>query len=190
MPTGKCVADQGGFADAYKYLQDLKAAGAKYYTDGNALKQDFQTGKLDAIIDGPWQTADFTTAARRQPRRRADPGRRRGDGQPVHRHRRLVHQPQLARTSTSRSKFALQMVIGRPGADPDRPTPATSPRRPASRSTTRSPRASPTRQRTASPARRASEFNNYWAPFGDAVNQVLDNGADPAATRRRPPARP
>ena len=60
--SGKCVADQAGFADAFKYFQDLKAAGAKYYTDGNALKQDFQTGKLNAVVDGPWQTADFKTA--------------------------------------------------------------------------------------------------------------------------------
>ena len=36
--------------------------GAKFYTDGNALKQDFQTGKITAVVDGPWQTADFTKA--------------------------------------------------------------------------------------------------------------------------------
>ncbi len=58
--TGKCVADQTtGWADAYKFQSDLKAAGAKFYTDGNALKQDYQTGALNAVIDGPWQTADF-----------------------------------------------------------------------------------------------------------------------------------
>ena len=58
--TGKCIADQGGWADAFQYLADLKAAGAKFYTDGNALKQDFQTGAINATVDGPWQTADFT----------------------------------------------------------------------------------------------------------------------------------
>ncbi len=60
--TGKCIADQGGFADAFAYLKSLKDAGATFNTDGNALKTDFQTGKLNAIIDGPWQTADFRTA--------------------------------------------------------------------------------------------------------------------------------
>ena len=61
--TGKCVADATtGWADSYKYMADLKAAGAKFYTDGNALKQDFQTGKLNAVFDGPWQTADFSKA--------------------------------------------------------------------------------------------------------------------------------
>ena len=60
--TGKCIADQAGWADAYQYLADLKAAGAKFYTDGNAQKQDFQTGVINATVDGPWQTADFTKA--------------------------------------------------------------------------------------------------------------------------------
>ena len=57
--TGKCVADQGGFADAMQYLVDLKAAGAQFYTDGGKLKDAFQTGQLDAVIDGPWQTGDL-----------------------------------------------------------------------------------------------------------------------------------
>ena len=61
--TGNCVADQTtGWADSYKFMSDLKAAGAKFYTDGNALKQDYQTGVLNAVIDGPWQTADFSKA--------------------------------------------------------------------------------------------------------------------------------
>ncbi len=60
--TGKCTADAGGFADAFAYLKSLKDAGATFNTDGNALKTDFQTGKINAIIDGPWQTADFRTA--------------------------------------------------------------------------------------------------------------------------------
>src|SRR3954452_6484544 len=29
--SGKCVADQGGVSDAFKYLQDLQTAGAKFY---------------------------------------------------------------------------------------------------------------------------------------------------------------
>ena len=33
-----------------------------FNTDGNALKTQFQTGKINAMIDGPWQTADFRTA--------------------------------------------------------------------------------------------------------------------------------
>jgi arabinogalactan oligomer/maltooligosaccharide transport system substrate-binding protein len=57
--TGKCVADQGGFADAMQYLVDLKAAGAQFFTDEGKMKNLFQTGELDAQINGPWNTADF-----------------------------------------------------------------------------------------------------------------------------------
>ncbi len=60
--AGKCTADAGGFADAFAYLKELKDAGATFNTDGNALKAAFQTGEINAIIDGPWQTADFRTA--------------------------------------------------------------------------------------------------------------------------------
>ena len=92
--TGKCVADQTtGWADSYKFMADLKAAGAKFYTDGNALKQDFQTGKLTAVIDGPWQTADFTKALGDNLAVAPIPAGT-GQGQPPDRHRRLVHQPQ------------------------------------------------------------------------------------------------
>jgi arabinogalactan oligomer/maltooligosaccharide transport system substrate-binding protein len=57
--SGKCVADQGGFADALKYLQDLKTAGAQFYTDGGKANNAFQTGKVDMLINGPWATGDF-----------------------------------------------------------------------------------------------------------------------------------
>jgi arabinogalactan oligomer/maltooligosaccharide transport system substrate-binding protein len=29
------------------------------------------------------------------------------------------------------------------------------------------------------PRPQSAEFNNYWGPFGDAINQVLDKGTDP-----------
>src|SRR5204862_110465 len=40
--NGNCVAD-GPVGDALKYLADLKAAGAKFYTDGSKLSGDFKT---------------------------------------------------------------------------------------------------------------------------------------------------
>ena len=32
------------------------------------------------------------------------------------------------------------------------------------------------------PRPQRAEFNNYWGPFGDALNQVIDKGADATAT--------
>ena len=59
---GTCAADDGGFAEAFAYLKALKDAGAVFNVDGDALKTQFQTGEINALIDGPWQTADFRTA--------------------------------------------------------------------------------------------------------------------------------
>ncbi|MEA2676251.1 MAG: arabinogalactan oligomer / maltooligosaccharide transport system substrate-binding protein [Chloroflexota bacterium] len=55
--TGKCIADTTGVADAYSYYAALKAAGATWYggPDGFAnMAAAFSSGAVDAIIDGPW----------------------------------------------------------------------------------------------------------------------------------------
>lgn len=55
--TGKCIADTSGVADAYSYYVALKDAGAIWYggTDGYAnMAAAFNSGEVDAIIDGPW----------------------------------------------------------------------------------------------------------------------------------------
>ena len=178
--TGKCVADATtGWADSYKFMAALKAAGAKFYTDGNALKQDFQTGKLTAVIDGPWQTADFTKAL--------------GDN--------LAVAPIPAGTGAANPltgtdgwyinpnsqsldlavEFALRMV-------------ATSSAQIMTNDAGHVPAApgvtisSPIVQGFADaaaaglPRPQRAEFNNYWGPFGDALNTVLDKGEDATAS--------
>ena len=35
-------------------------------------------------------------------------------------------------------------------------------------------------QQPACPGRRTPQFGNWWGPFGDALNKVIDTGADPA----------
>jgi arabinogalactan oligomer / maltooligosaccharide transport system substrate-binding protein len=61
--TGKCVADAtSGVSDAFAYLKALKDAGAQFYTDGAKFQDAFKTGKLDAIIEGPWFSGDAKAA--------------------------------------------------------------------------------------------------------------------------------
>ena len=60
--SGACAADDAGVADAFAFLQDLKAAGAQFYTDGAAFQDDFELGELDLIIEGPWFTGDAKAA--------------------------------------------------------------------------------------------------------------------------------
>lgn len=58
--TGKCVADQGGVADALQWMADMKATkNVTFYTDGGAFQKDFEDGKTGVVIEGPWATGDF-----------------------------------------------------------------------------------------------------------------------------------
>jgi len=60
--SGKCVADTEGVADAYKYLAELKAAGAKFVTAYDDMANGFKDGSLDLIIDGPWASGGYKEA--------------------------------------------------------------------------------------------------------------------------------
>ncbi|HYU49039.1 MAG TPA: extracellular solute-binding protein [Candidatus Limnocylindria bacterium] len=59
---GKCVADTTGVADAYKYFQDIQAAGAKWYDKYDDLASDFKAGKINLIVDGPWASGGYKEA--------------------------------------------------------------------------------------------------------------------------------
>jgi len=174
--TGKCIADQAGWADAYQYLADLKAAGAKFYTDGNAQKQDFQTGVINATVDGPWQTADFTKAL--------------GD--------KVAVAPMPAGTAPANpltgtdgwylnpnsenldlaTALALQLV----GTASAQVMTSDAGHVPAAPDVTID---SPIVQGFADaasgglPRPQNVQLNNFWTGFGDALNQVLDKGEDP-----------
>ena len=60
--TGKCTADKGGVADAWKWLADMKTAGMHFYQNDNDAKADLLSGKIAGFIDGPWQSGDLTKA--------------------------------------------------------------------------------------------------------------------------------
>lgn len=60
--SGKCTADQGGFAEAMQYLADLKAAGALFETDEGKANTMFTQGQSDMIISGPWMLGTFKEA--------------------------------------------------------------------------------------------------------------------------------
>jgi arabinogalactan oligomer/maltooligosaccharide transport system substrate-binding protein len=179
--TGKCVADQGGFAEAFQYFKDLKAAGAKFYTDGNALKQDFQTGVLNAVVDGPWQTADFTTALGDKLAVAPIPAGPDGDtANPFTGTDGWYINPNSPNAELA-VEFALRMV----GTESEQIFTDDAGHVPAAPGVTIS---NPIVQGFADaaaaglPRPQTIQFGNYWGPFGDAVNKVVDTDADPAAT--------
>ena len=144
-------------------------------------RPQFQTGKINAIIDGPWQTADFRTALADNLAVAPIPAGPSGPANPFTGTDGWYINPNLdadagqargqrrAGADGARSRAGLRRRrrprSGQPGGD---------------RSPIRSRRASPMPPRPACPARRTPQFGNWWGPFGDALNKVIDTGADPA----------
>jgi arabinogalactan oligomer / maltooligosaccharide transport system substrate-binding protein len=178
--AGKCTADAGGFADAFGYLKELKDAGATFNTDGNDLKGAFQTGEINAIIDGPWQTADFRTALGdnlavatipKGPAAAANPFTG-TDGWYINPNletdqAKLAVDVALALTSPD----AMQTFVDDAGHVPANPTVQITD--PITQGFADAAEAGLPRPQNA-------QFGNWWGPFGDALNKVIDTGADPA----------
>jgi arabinogalactan oligomer/maltooligosaccharide transport system substrate-binding protein len=57
--TGKCVADQGGFTEAFDYLKALKDAGALFEPDEAKANDMFTSGNAAFITTGPWMLGAF-----------------------------------------------------------------------------------------------------------------------------------
>ena len=178
--TGKCIADQGGWADAYKYAADLKAAGAKFYTDGNAMKQDFQTGKINAMVDGPWLTADLKTALGDKLAVAAMPaGPSGGKANPM-----TGTDGWYINPNSPNLDLAVQFALAMVGTANEQVFTDDAGHVPAAPGVTIS---DPIVQGFADQAANGlarpqnAELNNYWGNFGNALNEVLDNKGDPTA---------
>jgi len=174
--TGKCVADQGGWADGFKYLKDLKDAGATFYTDGNVLKQDFQSGKINVTIDGPWQTADFVKALGDNAAVANMPGAT-GTANPLTGVDGWYINPN-SKSLDLAVAFALQMV----GTSSEQVMTNDAGHVPAAPGVTiTSPLVQGFADQAAAgfPRPQNKQFGSFWGPFGDAMNQVLDKGVDP-----------
>lgn len=178
--TGKCVADQGGFADAFQYFKDLKANGAKYYTDGNALKQDFQTGKLNAVIDGPWQTADFKTALGDKLAVAPMPAGPGGKADPLTGTDGWYINPNSKNIDLAVA-FAVEFV-GTANEQIFSDLGGHIPAAPGVTITDPLVQGFADAAANGLPRPQTKQFANYWTPFGDAVNQVLDKNADATKT--------
>jgi arabinogalactan oligomer/maltooligosaccharide transport system substrate-binding protein len=178
--TGHCTADDGGFADAFAYIKELKDAGAMVTPDGNALKTAFQTKAINAIIDGPWQTADFRTALGDDLAVAPIPAGPSGKANPFTGTDGWYINPNLDPDQMELAvNVALQMTspdsmqvfvddAGHVPANPDVKI------------------TDPITQGFADaaaaglPRPQNAQFNNWWGPFGDALNKVVDGGEDAA----------
>jgi arabinogalactan oligomer/maltooligosaccharide transport system substrate-binding protein len=175
--SGKCVADQGGIADALQYLKDLKAAGAQFFTDGSKLDEAFQNGELDGLIEGPWKTGDFKTALGDKlgvapiPAGPAGPAKPLTgvDGWYINANTKNVDNA-LNYAFYMTSQPVEQIFVDEAGHIPaDKTIQIADPINKAFSEATAQ----------GFPRPQIKELDNYWSNFGDAINKVMDAGADP-----------
>ena len=142
----------------------------------------FKDGTFDVIVDGPWAAGGYVTA-------RHDPWRR-SPCRPARRARRCrftgvdgyVINPN-GQTDLATAVRASRMT-GVDEPEDLRQHGVSHPGNGRSPSPTPSASSSLRRSRAATRARRAPQFGAFWGPFGDALNKVLDTGADPVRPSR------
>jgi arabinogalactan oligomer/maltooligosaccharide transport system substrate-binding protein len=57
--NSKCIADQGGWAEAMDYLVALQDAGATFTGDYGQAEGPFRAGETPYFVNGPWALADY-----------------------------------------------------------------------------------------------------------------------------------
>ena len=179
---GTCAAADGGFAEAFAFLKELKDAGATFNTDGNALKTQFQTGEINAIIDGPWQTADFRAAYETLGHDLAVapiPDGPEGPANPFTGTDGWYINPNL---DEEQAALAVNVALALTSAANEQIFVDDAGHVPANPVVTIS---DPITQGFADaaaaglPRPQNPEFGNWWGPFGNALNEIIDTGADP-----------
>lgn len=178
--TGKCAADQGGFADAFAYLKSLKDAGAVFNTDGGALKTQFQTKEINAIIDGPWQTADFRTALGDSLAVAPIPAGPAGPANPFTGTDGWYINPNL---DADQAQLAVNVALALTAPASEQvfvDDAGHVPANPVVKITDPITQGFSDAAAAGLPRPQNAQFNNWWSPFGDALNKVIDTGADPA----------
>ncbi len=174
----KCAATTGG-PEMIKYLQDLKAAGATFVTDGGQGDALFREGKADMIINGPWVLADFEAAlgdklgVAPMP---AGPGGPAGpltgvDGFYVNANSQNP-EGAVALALYLTNEQSQQMFTDKAGHVPTNTTVTSSDPNVAGFAEAAS---------TGVPRPQSAELDNFWTPFGDAVTKAVEGGEDATA---------
>ena len=181
--NGVCVANQGGFAPALQFLKDLKAAaGATFDTtgDNSVSNQLFSQGAVDMTIQGPWKLGDFREALGD-----ANLGVAKMPTGPVGASTPLAgvdywHVNPNISDKQKRLAVAVALYLFGPKGSQIYSDVARSPMvtlgvEPASERVQTFADAAA----AGFPRPQSTEFGNYWGPFGTAINEVLNDEADP-----------
>jgi arabinogalactan oligomer / maltooligosaccharide transport system substrate-binding protein len=174
--SGKCAATTG-VPDAFKWLQDMKAAGMKVYQNDNDAKADLISGKIGGFIDGPWQSGDLKKALGDKLAVAPGPKGPGGDFQPMAAPDGYYINEASANADLA-VQFALQMIqpqneqvfVDEAGHIPANTT-----------LTVKDPidNGFATAIQTGFARPTAVELNNYWGNFGNALVAVIDKNSNP-----------
>jgi arabinogalactan oligomer/maltooligosaccharide transport system substrate-binding protein len=176
--TGKCTADAGGFAEAFQFLADLKAAGAVLDPTYDNIAAGFKDGTYDVIIDGPWAAGGYVTSVPTVAVAPIPAGPA-GPALPF-----TGVDGWLINPNSANQQLAVDLAIALTSADNQKIFADTAYHIPANASVTiDNPISNQFAAAVASgyPRPQSAQFGAFWGPFGDALNKVLDTGADPVA---------
>ncbi|HEX2698068.1 MAG TPA: extracellular solute-binding protein [Anaerolineales bacterium] len=175
--TGKCVADQGGIADAYTYFKALKDAGATFYNAEGDMDTAFAQGQVDMAVVGPWVLGDYEKGLGDKLGVAPLPAGPGGPSMPMMGIDGWYVNPN-SKNQQAAVDFALY-AFGKDGLT----LYANNAGDPAARSDV-----APTDPLVKAfadvaaggfPRPQSKEFGNYWGPFGDALTAVLAGKATP-----------
>ncbi len=175
--TGKCTANQAGFADALQYFSDLQKAGATFDSDEGKLETAFTQGQLDMVVTGPWVLGDFEKALGSKLGVVPLPAGPKGPSAPMMGIDGWYINPN-SKNQQAAVDFGLY-AFGKDGltayennaGDPAARTDVTP--------TDPLVKAFADIAAAGSPRLQTKEFGNYWGPFGDAMTAVLAGKATP-----------
>ena len=175
--TGKCVADQAGWADAMQYLVDLKKAGGKFETDGGKADTSFRQGQVDMIVNGPWVLADYKKDLGAKLGVAPMPAGPKGKASPLTGVDGWYINPNSKNIDAAVNLgFALSdQNAQKTYADVAGDVPV------RTDVTTTDPLVKSFAEASATgfPRPQTKEFGNYWGPFGDSITKIIEGKADP-----------
>ncbi len=173
--SGKCAATQGGVSDAFKWLQDMKAAGMHFYQNDNDAKADLISGKIAGFIDGPWQSGDLSKAL--GDKLAVAPGPKgTGDWKPMtapdgfYINAASQNVPLAKQFALAFLQPANEQIFADAGHLPANTT--LQPKDPIAQAFAQL-------MPSGFPRPTAKELNNYWGNFGNALASAIDKGTDP-----------
>jgi arabinogalactan oligomer/maltooligosaccharide transport system substrate-binding protein len=176
--SGTCTATTTGVGDAFAYYAALKAAGATWYPNYADMAAAFNAHEIDAIVDGPWAAGGYSENVTNLGVAPLPAGAG-GPALPFTGVDGWTINPHTANMDLALA-FAKRMVqpdILKIFADLAYHIPADA------SVTSADPISTQFAAAVASglPRPQIPQLGGFWGNFGDALNHVIDEGADPQA---------